>query len=1188
MQLIGWSGWNQKLSKIPSRIRSYACFQTAAAVYETVAIQEFPVMRIISFQRTTLLLTILFFGIATQIPAQTVTGSIRGTITDQSGAVVPGASVTATNINTGVATAATADKSGDYNIQTLPIGTYTLSATKPGFSVTTQKPFALEIDQVARVDLKLQIGQVTTTVEVPADAGSVLQTENAALGTTITANTLESMPLSGQNFDAATLFVPGAVLPTFRAMGGSNGTERNTDWTTLPSFNGNRGQNNSYVLDGVEINETLNNDIGYNPAPEALQEMRIITGNANAEFGNVSGGEVLMVLKGGTNQFHGSLYSFYENQDLTANLWSNNYNHIPKGVFHQNQFGATFGGPVLKNKLFFFADFEGYRNTAAGTGTASVPTRRMRQGDFSEFLGTANDFGQSILATNRIQLFDTHNGLSPATPYVNNQIPILNPVAKFLFAHPEIYPLPNRGSTNPNVSPDSSNYTAPTKSIINNNQGDARIDYTIAAHDSVNTRFSMGDAWDATPKTVLPITFPGGDDYPFIGGVLNEVHTFSSALQNQFRAGYTRIGWQQAVPVDITGLFSKNGNATVGIPFPNQPYAGFSQINLSSVESNVGTRGSATTFYDNIFDYGDDVTWLRGKHFFKFGAQSLRYQQNYFYPSTNGVLGNFAYNGNYTADTLAAGTVPTGTKVSGYGYADFLLDKSSSQQVGGVAGRVGVRQYRLAFYAQDDWKVTPNLTFNIGLRYGYDQPMYEVNNKEVNVNTDNPSSCTSINSPANPCLEFAGQNGHSRALYNPFYGGFMPRVGFAYQASPRVVFRGGYGITDNFEGTGGNLRPTQNPPFIFSYVNNSLAPTASSAGTPAPVENGFSSGSGNVSVTTTRYQAFVHNLRPALIQQFNLANEILLNNKTTVQIGYVGEVGQHLIVPEQANQYTVPNDPTTGPYYNLVGKGGIVYVTQSEGYENYHALQTTIRQRASHGLEYTFNYTWSKAMTNNPGFYGVSGVDNNSVFQQNIYDPHGDYGPSGFDTRNAVNFTGVYAVPFGHGRDFGANWNRWIDEAVGGWKISGNAILYSGFPVTISSSNVANRNASAARANQYLPLRIVNRSLVHWFGTDPSAIPCSGAFNGTCAYGPELVNTFGTAHVNTERAPGYRMIDMSVFKEFRTFREQVILFRADAFNAFNIASYSAPNNSASSTSFGLIASTLSPARQFQFSAKYRF
>ena len=1112
--------------------------------------------------------------------AQTVTGSIRGTVTDPSGAVMPETNVTATNTSTGVATVTTTDRSGTYNLQALPIGTYLVTVAKSGFSVASAGPFSLEIDQIAKIDVQLQIGQISTTVEVPSDAGSVLQAEDATLGTTITSNTLESLPLSGQNFSVATMFVPGAVDPTYSAMGSTNGTERDTTQSSIPSFNGNRQQTNNYVLDGAEINETLNNVIGYSPAPEALQEMRILTGNANAEYGNVNGGEVIMVTKGGTNQFHGSLYSYYENQDLTANLWSNNYNHTPKGFFHQNQFGATFGGPIFKNKLFLFMDYEGYRNSAGGSATATVPTAKMRTGDFSELL---NSGGTGLAATSYVQLFNTHNGLTPPTLYVNNQIPIVNPVAKYLFAHPEIYPLPNHVLSSPSSSPDAGNYLGTSKTVVVNNQGDARVDYTLGMHDSINARFSMGDAWDATPKTVLPITFPTGDEYPFYGGVLNEVHTFSSALQNELRAGFSRTAWIQGTPLDSTGQFGLSGDAKVGIPFANQPYPGFSLMNFSSSETNIGNKAASTTYYDNTFDYGDNVTWLRGKHILKLGAQVLRYQQNNYYPSTNGNLGQFAYNGVFTANTstAAAALVPSTTKRSGYGFADFVLDDSSSQGVSGVAGRVGQRQYRLAFYVQDDWKLRPNLTVNIGLRYGYDQPIYEVNNKEVNVNVNNPASCPT-------CLQFAGQNGNSRALYNAFHAGWMPRVGFAYQMNPGVVIRGAYGITDDLEGTGANLRLSQNAPFIFQFSNTASTPTAASGGTPTPVENGFAQAPGNVQVSSTRYEAWSPNLRPALIQQFNLTTQILLNGKTTAQIAYVGQLGQHLIIPENANQYTKPGVASSAPFINLVGSGGLVYLTQSEGYSNYNALQGTIRHLQSNGLEYTFNYSWSKAMTNNPGFYGVLGVDGASVFPQNVYNPHGDYGVAGYDTRNAVNFTTVYQLPFGHGRQFGAHWNRLLDETIGGWKLSGDAILYSGFPVTITSTNVANANASTARANQYLPLIVKNRTLAHWFGTDPSAAACSGAFNGTCAYGPELANTFGTAHVNTERAPGYRIIDMSVFKEFRTYKEEVILFRADAFNAFNIASYAAPNASIVSSSFGLIASTLSPARQFQFSAKYRF
>lgn len=1128
----------------------------------------------------TMLCTALFVVLVVAAQAQTITGSIRGVLTDPSGAAVPGGQITATNVNTGVKTTTTADKSGAYNIQTLPIGTYKVSGSAPGFESTSIGPITLEIDQIAKIDVKLQVGSVSTTVDVASEASAVLQTENSTLGTTITANTMESLPLSGQNFLSAAMFVPGAVNPTYDLMGGSSGTERDTDWGTQPSINGNRQQANNYILDGADINEPINNLVGFNPAPEALQEMHVITGNANAEYGNVNGGEVIMVLKGGTNNFHGSLYSYYENQDLTANLWSNNYSGIPKGAFHQNQFGATLGGPIYKNKLFFFVDYEGYRNSAGGTGSASVPTARMRAGDFSEFLGV----NSTLTSGHWIQLFNTSNGLNPAKPYANNQIPILNPVAKYLFAHPEIYPLPNHAvpAASQPSSPDSSNYFAATKTIAVNNQGDARVDYVLSSRDSINTRFSMGDAWDATPKPVLPITFPGGNDYPFIGGVINEVHTFSSRLENDFRAGYSRTVWLQGSPVDSTGQFGTKGDSVVGIPYAGQPYAGFSQVNLSSVESNVGTRASVTTYYDNIFDYGDDVNWMHGKHVIKGGVQVLRYQENNYYPSTNGNLGLFSYNGTFTKNTTA--TLPSGITGGGYGFADFVLDKSSSQGVSGVAGRVGQRMYRLAAYAQDDWKVTPSLTLNLGVRYGYDQPLYEVNNKMVNVNLALGQQCNPTN-----CLEYAGQNGNSRALYDSFYGGVMPRIGFAWQMNPAVVIRGGYGITDDMEGTGSNLRLTQNPPYIFQFANTAVTPTANSGGTPTPVENGFAQAPGNVSVSTTRFQAYSSKLRPSVIQQFNLTTQVLLDTKTTFQLSYVGQLGKHLIVPQNADQWTTPGVSSSAPFIHLVGTGGQVYETQSEGFSNYNALQTQIRHRQSNGLEYTFNYTFSKAMTDNPGFYGVQGVDGASVFPQNIYNPRGDYGPAGYDTRNAVNFTAVYALPFGHGRQFGANWNRWIDEGLGGWKLSGDAILYSGFPITIGSANVANANAGTARANQYLPMRIVHRTLTNWFGTDPSAKPCTGnTFNGVCAYGPEITNSFGTARVGTERAPGYRIIDMSMFKEFRTYREQVILFRADAFNAFNMASYAAPNSTVTSTSFGMITKTLSPARQFQFSAKYRF
>ncbi len=515
--------------------------------------------------------------------AQTVTGSIRGSVVDQTGASVPGAEVSARNVNTGVVTNTVSDHSGAYNIQTLPIGTYVVSVKKPGFNTTAERPFSLEIDQIAKIDVKLQVGEVTTTIDVAADSGSILQTENASLATTITSNTLENMPLPGQNFSAATVFVPGAVLPTYGSLGSTQGTERDTSFasSTQPSFNGNRMQTNNYIFDGTDINEPLQNTIAYNPAPAAIGEMRVITGNADAEYGNVNGGEILTVTKAGTNKFHGSLYAFYENQDGTANTWANDYNKIAKGVFHQNLFGGTFGGPVFKNKLFFFMDYEGFRQTSAGTQVISLPSRRMRMGDFSELLGAPNEFGQSIPAAQYIQLYNTTNGLATATPYVNNQIPVNNPVAQYVFAHPDFYPLPNRPSTNVN-SPDTNNYGGYNKSAAVNNQGDIRVDYAVSSHDNVMARFTHGGSYDKPIVSVLAFEFPGGNDYPFWNGVLNEVHTFSPSLQNEFRAGYSRIRNLSGIPVDPFGDFPAGSDTKVGYPY-DSPYPGFTETKYGAV-----------------------------------------------------------------------------------------------------------------------------------------------------------------------------------------------------------------------------------------------------------------------------------------------------------------------------------------------------------------------------------------------------------------------------------------------------------------------------------------------------------------------------------------------------------------------------------------------------------------------------
>lgn len=1132
------------------------------------------------------LAALAFFAAAAR--AQTITGSIRGTVTDPSGAVIPGASVTATNVSTGVSTATQTNKDGDYNLQFLPIGNYTVTVTASGFAKSTIAAFALEIDQIAKVDAKLQVGSASESVNVSADNSPILQTQDATLQSTLTAHTLSTLPLNALNFQTATLYVPGAVNPSMAYMASSDGNERDSDWLGTPSFNGNRAQTNNYVLDGVEMNETINNLASYNPAPDAIQEMRVITGNANAEYGNVNGGEILVITKGGTNHVHGSLYDYFQNNALAGNSWANSYAGVPATAFTQNQFGVTAGGPILRNKLFIFGDYLGFRYHSGGEGVATVATSAMRTGDFSELYGS--QYGD-------IQLYDNQNGqgFSNATPYKNNQIPVVNPVATFLFAHPEIYPLPNK--TPVAGAGDKYNFEGPTKGQTANNQGDVRVDYTIGSHDSLMGRYTNGDAYDLTSQALIPVLFPGTNDYPFESFVSNWVHTFNSAVVNEFRAGVTRSVVDSGVPGDPSGQFGTGGDSKVGLPFTSQAFPGFSEMSIGSYETNVGTTAVVTQFHENNFFYSDNLAWQHSRHTTDFGVQILRYQQNTYYSGNGGALGSFGYSGQYTANGI--------TGAPGYGFADFVLDEAGSANIGGVSGDNGQRQYRNAYYAQDDWRIRHTLTINLGLRYAHDQPIYEVNNKEASVNLSNMNDISAAG------IEFAGKNGNSRALYSPYYLEFMPRLGFAWQFNPRMVLRGGYGTTDDLEGTGLNWRMTMNAPFQGSFVASPTPPNTTSSGlAPLKIENGFSLGPSALQVSYFNYNAWDPHLKPALIQQYNLAVQYMVDPRTSFQVGYVGEVGQHLVIPEEGDQFftsasgVLADGDCTGtiappaPACNLVGNWGNLQVTDSEGYSNYNAMQATVRHQNSSGLDFTFNYTYARAMTNNAGFYGVSGVAESSSFLQDIRNPHGDYGPAGQDTRNAFNGYWTYALPFGRGMKYGANMNRGMDEVLGGWKVSGSVVMYSGFPLTMGSYEDYYVNSWAAHSIHFRPLRVRNRSVHNWFGTDPSAVPCtqfdnSGNTidNGVCAYGLESYNGFGNSQNGSERAPGFRQVDLSAFKTFKVTEAQSLELRGDAFNALNMASYGPPDQlleAAGWGALGQITYTNSSQRIMQVSMHYRF
>jgi hypothetical protein len=1180
--------------------------------------------------------------------AQTITAGVNGTVTDASGAVVANAKVTATNVDTGVATPTTTNRDGIYTIPFLQIGQYKVTVEAPGFTTATYGPFTLETGQNAKVDSKLGVAGQTQQVEVAAELAPLLNTENAQLATTLDSRAIDSIPMIGRDLVQLTMFLPGAVSTSPAGFAGNSAIGHGGNTV---SVNGNRQQSNNYLLDGIDINETLNNSPGYNPGPDSIGQYQIISANAPAEYGNVNGGDILAQTKSGTNQWHGSAYYYLSNYNLNANSWGNKHviapNPItPKTSFTQIQPGGTIGGPLLHDRLFIFGGVDIGRYHSGGLSNTTVATALERTGDFSELYnktymcstpGTTN-----CGAGNNSRLFQLYNGTSAPiggvatfAAFPNNKVPVLNPVLQYLYAHPSLYPLPNQNPTASN-SPASNNYRSPTKARRYNNQYTIRGDYKVTNRDNLNIRYiQSNNGSTSTPQ--LAITFPSAPLNPVYGVAINEVHTFNASMVNEFRAGYTRVQSLGAVTLDTTGVFGTTGNSVVGIPGP-QAFAGFSAISEGTPPSpsgisnsgnggeyaTIGNANTGTNFVDNTFAYGDNFTWLKGKHTWKFGVTFQRQQQNNFYPGNDGSIGGFYFLGAATASPNAD---PNGYNHSGYNFADSTINQASFASKGGVSGPAGMRSWRDAYFVQDDWKFLPNLTLNLGVRYDYVQPIYEVHNRMATVDPNNPSviitagTPSTLGFPPGTVVVSAATAGYNRSLVNPYYGSVEPRIGFSYSVNPKWVWRGGYGIQNYMEGTGANLRMTTNLPYQSAFEGSGQAQTTTTGATLFQTQNGFGGGS-TAAAAGGVFNIWQKNIKPAFIGEYSLTTEYQVSNTASFQIGYVGESGQHLITANSANQLQHPcvingafqtitttsyntacNTVSPAPYQltPTIGYYGTIRQTASNAMMNYNALQATFRQRAWRGLQYTVNYTYSRAMTNSTGFYGVPSINAQSAYAINVYNNHEEYGPVGQDVRNNLNWNLVYDLPVGRGRQYGANMPYALDLLVGGWRVAMTGVEYSGFPVNFAGgSSSAVNGAGTQRPNHLRKIKIVNRGLANWFGTDPSATPCAanvvtatGAIttnndNGLCAYQAASTGTFGNSSVGPERTPGYQQYDASVRKDFTIWHEQKLGFGTDASNVFNQSELSNPTNTITSSTFGAITGVRSGVRQLQLWLKYTF
>lgn len=1184
------------------------------------------------------LLTLI--GGAAATPGQEVTATITGTVTDPSGAAIAGANVTATSAERGEKYNAVTNDAGIFRIPLLPVGNYDLRVEKSGFQTTVYPTFTLVLNQVARIDVEMKVGAVSQTVEVTGSA-PILKTESTQVDTVIDSRTNDALPLATRNYVELTLLSPGAIHPDPSSF--NNGDNVNSG--ARPFINGNREQSNNFLLDGLDNNEVSDNLLGYTPSPDAIQEFNMISNNASAEFGNFMGGIVSATIKSGTNAFHGDIWEFFRNDKLNADQWENKINPniapIPTAPVRWNMFGGTLGGPVIKNKLFFFVDYQGQRfdhppaeslisvftPAEYGAGGANANLGALCTSGFTA--GICNDravgpnapsgtvcnsgaaVGVNCVVAN--QLYNPcadaacttasapANGQRPA--FANNIIPsnMISPVATALFAS-ALYPK----TFNNNLVNNAAQFIG---TQYNSDQGDARVDYRIGDKDTLSGRFTRALQIDPSTNS-QPLFGNGSVSAPIWSTVGDWTHSISANMVNDLRFGWNHIvlntgtGWDPSVGAFGQSIGIANSNpgslaGLIGLAFgggtPSSPTCG--TINC------IGNSLVTQSFNSQVWQFDDGVTWTRGRHTFKIGGQFMRDIIKVYYSGNSGQLGNITFGPNFTASsatTTSGGVAPFG----GNGMGDFLLGLPSTFGRGISSGGWTQTSNIWAGYGQDTWRVTDHLTLNLGLRYEAHTPWVEVNDQQVNYNI------------ALGQLQYANQNGASQALYQGTYGGkdLQPRLGFAYtpaRFNGKTVIRGAFTISDYLEGTGTNLRLPINPPYnggattggefqtLYTPVGSTtfaLPSTNLSQGIIAPPSAGlscpnFSCYDGGI------FRLWDQHVQPAIDDQTNLTIQHQFSGDTTLQVGYVGQVAYHLMVPFKYNQlvYQPGGSPLPSPYFaNGIGPqlataidtgGGTVSGTQSNGRMMYNALQAVLQKTMSHGLQYQVSYTFGKCMSNNTGYYGTwsnaRASNTASPYWQNVYNPAVEWAPCYYDATHTLTSYAVYDLPIGTGKTFGTNMNHAANAVVGGWTVSPILSLHGGFPMAMYNNGsdptgtlsggirpdctganqvYGRRDATAAQGGGFL-----------WFNPANYTNDTSGF--GTCA--PQL------SHL---RGPGFYNWDISLQKNLQLTERFRLQFRSDFLNAFNRVNLAAPNTTVETSTTGVIQAS-QPARNIQFALK---
>jgi hypothetical protein len=1065
--------------------------------------------------------------------AQTITGRIVGTVSDPAKAPMPEVAVTISNQDTGVVWRVKTDGRGDYIAPSLPAGTYRIQAEQKGFRNSVSTDNVVNVAQETRVDISMQVGSVSETVEVVATAPLVRST-TSEMGEIIDHKQVDELPLNGRLFSQLMQLIPGAVPdgPTDAAESASGSGARSP---IQAAINGISYKNGNFTLDGVSNREAANGYINISPPVESIQEFKVQTNNPSAEFGSFGGAIVNLTIRSGTNELHGFLFEYFRNDALNARTFF--AATIPP--LRSNQFGGGLGGPIKKNKIFYFSDYQGLRLRYGSVQRYTFPTDAMKQGIMLPSDGFKN------------VAYDPLSG--SVTPFPSNTIPA-NRQDRATKAVAALYPSPNLAVTNTGSTGPSVNYQENTVQLNDPDQVDLKLDINMSdrthlfARESYNTRTYR----NPPPGNI----FMQGSENANTGNhnaVLGYTLTARPNLLNEVRLGFNRFN-----TFHFVADYGIDENNILGIPNGNiaghPETSGIARLDGFGVNQTGGTGSSNALRLTSQYQITEGLTWIKNSHALKFGADMMRNDTTVTNPDSSGGPGEFKFDANFTT-AVANNKAVSGT---GQAWASFLLGYPTTVVRDLVNTFPDVRRYFNGFYVQDDWRATSKLTLNLGFRYELFTLGCEHFNRQTNLNL------------GTGLLDLA-RDGNCAPNQNLFTKGLAPRLGMAYSPDGgRTAIRGAFGISysNNVFGANSGTLERNYPYFqLFNVANPGSQFTpftqVSKDGLPTPILP--SPGTTSIPIPANIAPYFMpSDFRPDEVVMWNFGIQRQITRSSLLDVAYVGTRSMHLFrsLNIDTPYPSVGTDPQQihRPFNTLIPQINTINYRGSSGDGHYNALQVKYTRRSNNGLFMLLSYTWSKSID-----------DMNVVW---VYNDVLNRGLSSFN--RAHNFVGSYGytLPFGPGRPWLAHSSRIVEAITGGWQLNGIAMLRTGDPLAInvntSQLNTGTANRALVTCNHVDTIGDVNK----WFDTSCFANP-----TGT---------QFGTANPGTATGPGFMNFDLSIFKSERIGEKHSIQIRFEAFNAMNAHHFSDPNTTFQNSSFGKITGTNFPARELQIGLKYKF